>query len=72
MGSSASRPGPHKVTPQNNLRDKAARPKPQWTLPALPVTVERPESEGHRKRPLPPLRQEANVSTSSGTFVPYI
>lgn len=72
MGSSGSRPGPHKVTPQNDLRDEVARPKPQWTLPALPVTVERPsESEGHRKRPLPPPRQEANASTSSGTFVPY-
>lgn len=70
MGSSGSRLGPHKVSPGTELRDEVARPKPQWTLPALPVTVEQPsESLGHRKRPLPPPRQAAIPSTSSGTSV---
>lgn len=70
MGSSGSRPGPHKVTPQNDLRDEGARPKPQWTLPALSVTVEQPPgSLGHRRRTLPPLREEPKPSTPSGTFV---
>lgn len=70
MGSSGSRPGPHKVTPQNDLRHEGARPKPQWTLPALLVTMEQlPGSLGNRKRTLPPLRGEPNPSTSSGTFV---
>lgn len=69
MGSSGSSLGPHKVTPQNDLRDEGAQPKPQWALPALSVTVEQPPgSLGHRRRKFPPLREEPNPSTLSGTF----
>lgn len=73
MGSSGSRPGLHKVTPQNDLQDEGAGPKPQWTLPALPVAVEQPPgSLGPRKRALPPLKEELNPSTPSGTFLWFI
>lgn len=73
MGSSGSRPGPHKVTPQNDLLDEGAGPKPQWTLPALPVAVEQaPGSLGPRKRTLPPLKEEPNPSKPSGTFLWFI
>ncbi|XP_065822228.1 uncharacterized protein [Labrus bergylta] len=75
MGSTGSRPRLHKVAPCS-LQEEGDKPKPQWTLPALPVSVEQPsESLGHTKRTLPPLKQEISLSTLSepriaGNFPP--
>lgn len=67
MGSKGSRPTLRKVAPCNNLQAEEAQPRPQWTLPALPVTVEHPPgSLGQRKTTLPPLKQEITLSTLSG------
>nr|XP_046269398.1 uncharacterized protein LOC124072217 [Scatophagus argus] len=66
MGSTSSRPRLRRVAPCNSLQEEGAQPKPQWTLPALPVTVEQPSgSLGHRKTTLPPLKQEITLSTLS-------
>lgn len=67
MGSTGSRPRLRKVAPCNSLQEKGAQPKPQWTLPALQVTVDQPlGSLGQRKTTLPPLKQEITLSTLSG------
>ncbi|KAK2891750.1 hypothetical protein Q8A73_017415 [Channa argus] len=64
MGSTGSRPRLHKVVPCNSLQQEREQLKPQWTLPALSVTLEKP-SLGSRKTTLPPLKQEKNFSTLS-------
>ncbi|XP_063764901.1 uncharacterized protein LOC134881471 isoform X1 [Eleginops maclovinus] len=66
MGSTGSRPRLFKVAPCNSLREEA-QPEPQWTLPALPVSVGQPSgSLAQKKKTLPPLRQEITISTLSG------
>lgn len=71
MGSTGSRPSLHKVAPCNSPQEEekqwVSQPKPQWTLPALPVTLEQSSgSLGQRKTTLPPLKQEITLSTLSG------
>lgn len=67
MGSTGSRTGQRKVAPCNSLQEEGTHPKPEWTLPALPVTVEQSlGSLGQRKTTLPPLKQEIALSTLSG------
>lgn len=67
MGSTGSRPRLRKVAPCKSLQEEGAQPEPQWTLPALPVTVVPPSgSQGQRKTTLPPLKQEITLSTLSG------
>lgn len=73
MGSTGSRPRLHKVAPCNSPQEegkqRAGQPKPQWTLPTLPVIVEQPSgSLGQRKTTLPPLKQEITLSTLSGKW----
>ncbi|XP_044021762.1 uncharacterized protein LOC122861436 [Siniperca chuatsi] len=63
MGSTGSRPRQRKVAP-SSLQEEGAQPKPQWTLPALPVAVEQ-QSGFQRKTILPPLKQEITLSTLS-------
>ncbi|XP_041669139.1 uncharacterized protein LOC121526557 [Cheilinus undulatus] len=76
MGSTGSRPRLHKVAPCNRLEEEEDRIKPQWTLPALPVSPEQLSgSLGPRKTTLPPLKQEIILSTLSephfaGNFTP--
>ncbi|XP_036927771.1 uncharacterized protein LOC119004709 [Acanthopagrus latus] len=66
MGSTGSRTGQRKVAPCNSLQEEGTHPKPQWTLPALPVTVEQLSgSLRQRKTTLPPLKQEIALSTLS-------
>ncbi|XP_070698400.1 uncharacterized protein [Pempheris klunzingeri] len=66
MGTTGSRPRVRKVAPCNSLQEDGAQPKPQWTLPALPVSVEQPSGcLGQRKTILPPLKQELSLSTLS-------
>ncbi|XP_033966806.1 uncharacterized protein [Pseudochaenichthys georgianus] len=68
MGSTGSRPKLFKVAPCNSLQE-GAQPEPQWTVPALPVSVEQPSgSLAHKKKTLPPLRQEITLSTLSGNI----
>ncbi|KAI9515989.1 hypothetical protein NQZ68_020517 [Dissostichus eleginoides] len=63
MGSTGSRPKLFKVAPCNSLQE-GAQPEPQWTVPALPVSVEQPSgSLAQKKKTLPPLRQEITLST---------
>lgn len=67
MGSTGSRPRLRKVAPCEGLQEEGEELKPQWTLPALPVTLEQPSgSQGHKKTTLPPLKQEITLSTLSG------
>ncbi|XP_049917502.1 uncharacterized protein LOC126400660 [Epinephelus moara] len=71
MGSTGSRPRLRKVAPCNSLQEEGAQPEPQWTLPALPVTMEQPSgSVGRKKTILPPLRQEITLSSLSGNLPP--
>ncbi|KAI4803828.1 hypothetical protein KUCAC02_025476 [Chaenocephalus aceratus] len=68
MGSTGSRPKLFKVAPCNSLQE-GAQPEPQWTVPALPVSVEQPSgSLAQKKKTLPPLRQEITLSTLSGNI----
>ncbi|XP_035796614.2 uncharacterized protein LOC118469137 [Amphiprion ocellaris] len=74
MGSIDSRPRLRKVAPCNSLQENGDESKPQWTLPALPLTTEQPSGPlGRRKTTLPPLKQEITLSSlseprSAGTF----
>lgn len=65
MGSTGSRRRLRTVAPCNSLQQEGAKPKPQWTLPALQVAVEK-QSGSQRKTTLPPLKQEITLSTLSG------
>ncbi|XP_074517749.1 uncharacterized protein LOC141783992 [Sebastes fasciatus] len=66
MGSTGSRPRLHKVAPCKSLQEEGTQPEPQWSLPALPVTVEQPSASlGKKKTILPPLRQEITLSKLS-------
>ncbi|XP_038585552.1 uncharacterized protein LOC119910829 [Micropterus salmoides] len=64
MGSTGSRRRLRTVAPCNSLQQEGAKPKPQWTLPALQVAVEK-QSGSQRKTTLPPLKQEITLSTLS-------
>lgn len=71
MGSTHSRPGLHKVAPCNILQEKTQKPKPQWTVPALPHAVELPPgSVGEKSTTFPPLKQEITLSLLSGQSAP--
>ncbi|KAJ3613535.1 hypothetical protein NHX12_019782 [Muraenolepis orangiensis] len=72
MGSRESRPRPRQVGPVHGKQDqeseeqkKLGEPKPQWTLPALPVPAEQKKTSL-----LPPLKQtsEASPSTLAGNL----
>ncbi|XP_034530460.1 uncharacterized protein LOC117805940 [Notolabrus celidotus] len=66
MGSTSSRPRLHKVAPCNSQQEEGDQLRPQWTLPALPVSAEQSSgSLGQKKTTLPPLKQEITLSTLS-------
>ncbi|XP_047466806.1 uncharacterized protein LOC125023531 [Mugil cephalus] len=68
MGSMESRPRPCKVAPCDSLQEQGQKPEPEWTIPALPLSVEQtPGSLGQRKTTLPPLKQEITLSSLSGS-----
>lgn len=67
MGSTESRRRLQKVAPCCTLQEKGHMPKAQWTLPALPLTAQRPsESLGRRRTIVPPLKQEMILLSVSG------
>lgn len=69
MGSTGSIPRQHKVAPCNSLQEDGEQPRPQWTLPALPVTGGQSSGSLDKNKR---MKQDIIPLTSSGQSLSYI